>query len=61
MNRDAGPEAGEAGHEETELAAQPWRGPQIKMNTLSGFRSEYRGWRDDVQAILKLQSVPEDK
>ena len=40
---------------------QPWRGPQIKLNKFGGSRSEYRGWRDEVQAILLLHSVPEDK
>ena len=32
-------------------SALPWRGPQIKLNKFGGFRSEYRGWRDEVQAI----------
>ena len=41
--------------------AQPWRGPQKKLNKFGGSRSEYRGWCDEVQAILLLHSVPEDK
>ena len=61
MDQNDAPEAGEEGHEETEPAAQPWRGPQIKPNKLGGFGSEYRGWRDAVQAIVKLHWVPEDK
>ena len=40
---------------------QSQRGPQIKLNEFGGFRSEHRGWRDEVQAILKLHLVPEDK
>ena len=61
MDQDAGPEAEEEVREQTEPAAQPWRGPQIKLKKFGGFSSEYRDWRDEVQAILKLYSVPEDK
>ena len=39
----------------------PWRGPQIKLNKFSGSRQEYRAWRDEVQVVLKLHSVPADK
>ena len=41
--------------------AQPWRGPQIKLNKFGGSRQEYRSWRDEVQVILRLHSVPDDK
>ena len=40
---------------------QPWKGPQIKLNKFNGDRSSYRGWRDEVQALLLLHSVPPDK
>ena len=42
-------------------APQPWRGPQIKLEKFGGSRSEYRNWRDEVQAILKFQSGPQHK
>ena len=61
MELDAGPEAEEEAHEEAEPAEQPWRGPQIKLNKFGGFRSEYRRWCDEVQAMLKLHSVLEEK
>ena len=40
---------------------QQWRGPQVKLNKFGGERHEYRGWRDEVQALLLLHGVPEDK
>ena len=40
---------------------RPWRGPQVKLNNFSGSRPEYRGWRDEVQALLLLHAVPDDK
>ena len=42
-------------------ASQPWRGPQIKLEKFSGDRALYRAWRDEVQAILLLHSVPPEK
>ena len=61
MDQDDASEAGEEGHEETEPAAQPCLGLQIKLNKFGGFRSEFRGRRDEVQDVSKLHSVPEDK
>ena len=31
------------------------------MNKFSGSRQDYRAWRDEVQVVLKLHSVPADK
>ena len=39
----------------------PWCGPQVKLNKFGGSRPEYRGWRDEVQALLLLHAVPSDK
>ena len=49
--------------EATATVAEPrdWRGPQIKLNKFNGSRQEFRSWRNEVQAILKLHSVPADK
>ena len=52
------PEAHDAS---ADAPAGPWRGPQVKLNKFSGSRPEYRGWRDEVQALLMLHSVPDDK
>ena len=52
----APPEEGDSGG-----GPREWRGPQIKLQKFSGFRSGYRGWRNEVQAILKPHSVPEDQ
>ena len=33
----------------------------MKLNKFGGSRPEYRGWRDEVQVLLLLHGVPEDK
>ena len=35
--------------------------PQVKLNKFSGSRTEYRGWSDEVQALLLLHGFPRDK
>ena len=42
-------------------APKPWRGPQLKIEKFGGSRSKYRAWRNEVQALVKLHTVPEEK
>ena len=51
----------EVGASAENAAGSQWRGPQVKLNKFGGSRPEYRGWRDEVQALLLLHGVPEDK
>ena len=55
------PHEPEAAASAENAANSQWRGPQVKLNKFGGSRPEYRGWRDEVQALLLLHGVPEDK